>query len=167
MCTLCGYNPLPLPGTGWHTRCSSFGKFSSKFQSWFNIISTHLPLFLINLPLIVEVPYESSLDRRAPRHNSSLIIAARCKKRINACERPELFFFFFPRGLALLEKGNGGMQVMSAMEQLEFQEYSVRLWRHSWGCYASACVFILPYHQPRTDNPASPNPIFFQSFISA
>lgn len=30
----------------------------------------------------------------------------------------------FKRGLrALLDKGNGGMQVMSAMEQLEFQEY--------------------------------------------
>lgn len=35
----------------------------------------------------------------------------------------DLGFFFFFQGV-WLEKGNGGMQVMSAMEQLEFQEYS-------------------------------------------
>lgn len=42
------------------------------------IISTHLPLFLINL--LVEVPQESSLDWKPPQHNSSLMRAARCKR---------------------------------------------------------------------------------------
>lgn len=131
---------ISSPARNWvthtHTHRSSLKTFSSKFQSWFNRISTHLPLFIINLPLIVEAPYESSLERDQPQQlfdHSNLM-----QDRINECERPLSFFFFFFQGVwPCFEREVEECRLWSRWNSSSSRNILCRrrLWLHSWGCH--------------------------------